>query len=280
MPTRPNAARVAERIAALADQVELVGLTDNHAGQPRMSPLAAVALAREQGVSTVVHVSCRDRNRLALQSQVVGAAALSSDGVLCLYGDPVEGVPRVKDLTTTALLAEARKWIEPATTALGCVANPFHPDLDRELRLLQRKIDAGAEFVQSQMVFDLDRLRGFLDRAAGILGGVRFYAGVGILRNRRMADHVNTLPGLALPDSAHRQICAGGGVELAVELATRLAEVPGVDALHVYPLGAETSVTEVSGAYRQARGLPPRRREAPGRPIPVSEASFRKGSGR
>jgi len=69
LPGTPEALRVRERIAALADTVDLVGLTDNHAGRPRMSPLAAVALAREQGVATVVHVSCRDRNRLALQSQ-------------------------------------------------------------------------------------------------------------------------------------------------------------------------------------------------------------------
>src|ERR687885_3069093 len=119
LPGTPDALRVRERIAALADTVDLVGLTDNHAGQPRMSPLAAVALAREQGVATVVHVSCRDRNRLALRSQVVGAAALEAEGVLCLYGDPVPEVPRVRDLTTTMLLAEARKWAEPHPLALG-----------------------------------------------------------------------------------------------------------------------------------------------------------------
>src|SRR6266480_5890823 len=110
LPGTPDALRVRERIAALSDTVDLVGLTDNHAGRARMSPLAAVALAREQAVATVVHVSCRDRNRLALQSQVVGAAALGSDGVLCLCGDPVEGIAHVKDLTTTALIATAKQW--------------------------------------------------------------------------------------------------------------------------------------------------------------------------
>jgi 5,10-methylenetetrahydrofolate reductase len=68
LPGRPDAARVRERIAVLADAVDVVGLTDNHAGQARMSPLAAVALAREQGVATIVHVSCRDRNRLPRSS--------------------------------------------------------------------------------------------------------------------------------------------------------------------------------------------------------------------
>src|SRR5256714_13757138 len=118
LPGTPDALRVRERIAALADTGDVVGLTDNHAGQPRMSPLAAVALAREQGVATVVHVSCRDRNRMALQSQVVGAAALGSEGVLCLYGDSVEDVPHVRDMTATALIAHSRGWAAPHELAV------------------------------------------------------------------------------------------------------------------------------------------------------------------
>src|SRR5919204_5911172 len=152
LPATPDALRVRERIAALADTVDVVGLTDNHAGQARMSPLAAVALAREQGVETIVHVSCRDRNRLALRSQVVGAAALGSEGVLCLYGDPVPGVPRVRDYTTTRLLAEAKSWAAPHDLSLGCVVDPFAADPDAELALLGRKVSAGADFVQTQMV--------------------------------------------------------------------------------------------------------------------------------
>jgi methylenetetrahydrofolate reductase (NADPH) len=260
LPAGPDALRVRERIAALADTVDLVGLTDNHAGQPRMSPLAAVALAREQGVATVVHVSCRDRNRLALQSQVVGAAALGSEGVLCLYGDPVDGAPRVRDMTATALIAAAKGWAAPHRLAVGAVVNPFAADQERELGLLERKLAAGADFLQSQMVFDLDALRAFLDRAGGRLDGVRFYAGVALLRDRRMADRARGLPGCLLPDAAHRQISAGGGLELATELATELAGTPGVDALHIFPLGAEAETRAVAQAFRSARGVPARRR--------------------
>src|SRR4051812_28169403 len=107
LPAEADGQRVSDRIAVLADTVDVVGLTDNHAGQPRMSPLAAVAIAREQGVGTIVHVSCRDRNRLALQSQVVGAAALGAEGVLCMQGDPVAGVDHVADMTATELIARA-----------------------------------------------------------------------------------------------------------------------------------------------------------------------------
>lgn len=259
LPGTADAVRVRERIATLADTVDLVGLTDNHAGQPRMSPLAAVALAREQGVRTVVHVSCRDRNRLALQSQVVGAAALGSEGVLCIYGDPIDGIPRVKDLTATSLIATAKQWAEPHELAVGAVVNPFAPDPDRELRLLDRKLAAGADFVQSQMIFDLEALRAFLERAADLLDGVRFYAGLALLRSERMAEHARGLPGCLLPDHAYRQISMGGGVALATELATELAATPGVDALHVYPLGAEEATREVAGAFRSRRGAPAQR---------------------
>jgi methylenetetrahydrofolate reductase (NADPH) len=260
LPATPDAVRVRDRIAALADTVDVVGLTDNHAGQPRMSPLAAVALAREQGVATIVHVSCRDRNRLALQSQVVGAAALGSEAVLCLYGDPVDGVPHVKDLTATALIAEARGWAAPHELAVGAVVNPFAADLDREIRLLERKLAAGATFVQSQMVFDLEALQRFLERTADLLEGIRFYAGVALLRDRSMADRVRRLPGCLLPDAAHRQISTGGGLDLATELAASLAAVRGVDGLHVYPLGAETATRDVAGAFRRASGVPAQRR--------------------
>ena len=192
-----------------------------------MSPLAAVALAREQGVGTIVHVSCRDRNRLALQSQVVGAAALGSEGVLCIHGDPVEGIPRVRDLKATSLIAAAKQWAEPHQLEVGAVVNPFAPDLDRELALLERKLAAGADFVQSQMIFDLGALRAFLERAAELLAGVRFYAGIALLRNERMAERARRLPGCLLPDRAYRQISMGGGVALATELATEPPALPG-----------------------------------------------------
>jgi len=175
LPAEADGARVSDRIAVLADTVDVVGLTDNHAGQPRMSPLAAVALAREQGVGTIVHVSCRDRNRLALQSQVVGAAALGAEAVLCMQGDPVPGIEHVADMTATQLIARASAWSAPHPLALGAVVNPFAEDVDRELRLLRRKIAAGATFVQSQIIFDISRLEAFLSAAEDTLAGVRFY---------------------------------------------------------------------------------------------------------
>jgi methylenetetrahydrofolate reductase (NADPH) len=258
LPATPDATRVRERIAILARHVDLVGLTDNHAGKPRMSPLAAVALAREQGVATVVHVSCRDRNRLALRSQVIGAAALGSEGVLCLYGDPVPGVPRVRDYTTTRLLAEAKAWAAPHDLALGCVADPFAVDGEAELALLGRKVAAGADFVQTQMVFEVDALATFLDRAVegGKLDDCRVHASVPVIRTPRMIDVLNQALPFEVPERIGRQVAAGGGIDLAVETAMALAGLERVHALHVMSWGSEEAAGRVAAAFRAARGAP------------------------
>ena len=260
LPGTAEPVKVRERIALLADTVDIVGLTDNHAGQARMSPLAAVALAREQGVRTIVHVSCRDRNRLALRSQVLGAAALGSEGVLCVQGDPAGEAPPVRDLKATELIGHVREWAHPRALEPGAVVNPFAADPGRELRLLERKVAAGASFVQSQMIFDLDGLARFLARAADTLAGVRFYASVALLRSGAMAERAARLPGVVIPGGAAREIAAGRGVALATRLAAELASVEGVDALHVFPLGAERETPEVTGVFRSARGAPARQR--------------------
>jgi methylenetetrahydrofolate reductase (NADPH) len=260
LPGTAEPVKVRERIALLADAVDIVGLTDNHAGQARMSPLAAVALAREQGVRTIVHVSCRDRNRLALRSQVIGAAALGSEGVLCVQGDPAGDVPPVRDLKASELIGHVGEWAAPRPLEPGAVVNPFAADPDRELRLLEKKVSAGASFVQSQMIFDLGALARFLDRADGMLAGVRFYASVALLRDRAMLDRAERLPGVSIPESAAHEIAGGRGVALAARLAAELAALDGVDALHVFPLGAERETPEVAGAFRAAKGMPANRR--------------------
>jgi 5,10-methylenetetrahydrofolate reductase len=109
--------------------------------------------------------------------------------------------------------------------------------------------------VQSQMIFDLGRLEGFLSAAADTLADVRFYASVALLRSTQMAERACALPGVAIPGPALEQIGRGGGVELARELAAGLARLPRVDALHVFPLGAEAATREVAAEFRVALGV-------------------------
>jgi methylenetetrahydrofolate reductase (NADH) len=209
-------------------------------------------------VATVVHVSCRDRNRLALRSQVIGAAALGCDGVLCLYGDEVPGIPRVRDYTTTRLLAEAKSWVEPYELALGCVVDTSAVDVESELALLGRKVAAGADFAQTQMVLEPGRLASFLERATegGKLGDCRIHASVPVIRTRKLADILNGSLPFQLPRLAYSRIASGGGIDMAIEIAIALAELPQVHALHVMAWGSEEAAGKVAAAFRAARGAP------------------------
>jgi 5,10-methylenetetrahydrofolate reductase len=107
--------------------------------------------------------------------------------------------------------------------------------------------------VQSQMIFDLPRLEAFLSSAEETLAGIRFYASVALLRSERMAQRACALPGVAIPQRALAQISRGGGIDLARELAADIASISRVDALHVFPLGAEAATREVAAEFRVAR---------------------------
>jgi methylenetetrahydrofolate reductase (NADPH) len=141
------------------------------------------------------------------------------------------------------------------------VADPFRPDVEAELALLGRKVAAGADFVQTQMVFDPAGLAAFLEQAAegGKLGDCRVHASVPVIRTARMVEILNqTLP-CQIPEKPAAQIAAGGGIDLAVETAMHLAALDQVHALHVMSWGSEEQAGQVAAAYRAARGAPPER---------------------
>src|SRR6185312_16349044 len=117
-----------------------------------------------------------------------------------------------------------------------------------------------------QMIFDLQRFEGFLSAAEEMLTGVRFYASVALLRSARMAERACALPGVAIPQRASAQISRGGGIDLARELAAGLARISRVDALHVFPLGAEAATREVAAEFRLARGVSAQRPGGTGGP--------------
>ncbi|HUY96712.1 MAG TPA: methylenetetrahydrofolate reductase [Verrucomicrobiae bacterium] len=252
LPVRPDLTRVARALDDLAPAIPVVGLTDNHAGRARLSPLAAVPTCLRRGVRPVVHLSCRDRNRLGLRQQAVGAAALGASGILVVRGDPVPGQPRGPE-SVIEVLRRLPDWTAPDPCLRGAVVNPFAP-APRELRLLEAKVAAGVDFLQTQMVFDLAALDRFLDRVDGIVPQrVPIFASVGVLRSERMLEFVRgRLRDCPIPDGPAVRIRAGAGVELAIELARAIGERPRLR-LHVIPLGAEATVRRIARAYRGAR---------------------------
>ena len=252
MPRHPDLGRVQRAADLLAGSVTLVGLTDNHTARARLSPLAAVGLCRERGLEAVVHVSLRDRTRLGLQQQVLGAAGLGAAGVLVVRGDAgagrAAGAPSVAEA-----LAAIPGWVAPLALLRGSVVNPF-ADRRRELHLLERKVAAGVDFVQTQMVFDLVAFDQFLGDLAGVLPPtVTVFASVGVIRSARSLEFVRrALPDCPVPEHYADRISAGGGAEVAMEIAGELGARPELR-LHVISLGAEGHAARICAEFRARR---------------------------
>lgn len=245
----------AERFRGLADAINI---TDGAGGNCHMSSVAAAAVLRAAGLEAVCQVGCRDRNRIALQGDVLGAAALGVRNVLCLTGDDVSQgdhpqARAVFDLDAVNLLhtlrtmrdagqfASGRPLEQPPAFFLGATANPFVPPYAGRVDNLERKIDAGAQFVQTQFCFDLDRLRAFMDVvcARGLHHRAAILVGVGTLSSARalrwMAEHV---PGVVVPDAVIRRMAEAAdpraeGQCQCVEMIHALQRVPGVRGVHL-----------------------------------------------
>lgn len=265
---------------ALRGKVDAVNVTDNSAAHPHISGTAAAHLLVDRGLEPIQQFACRDRNRLALQADLLGAAALGVRNVCIMTGDDVSAGdhPEAKpiyDLDSVHLLRIARimrdegmylsgrKLDAPPSFLIGAVENPFAPPLDFRPMRLGKKIQAGAEFIQTQICFNLDRMRLFTAQA-GDLGNltVPILAGVFVPRTakgvRYLRDHV---PGIDVPDAvvarmegvpSERQ--GDEGVTIAVEIVHGLREMPGIRGVHLMAIRNEENLLRVI----EGAGLLPR----------------------
>ncbi len=203
-PRGVDAEPLLSHLAAVRGKVQAVNLTDNALGRVKMSPLVFGGMVRARlGLGVVVNVSCRDRNRLALQSDLLGAGALGLDGIVALGGDrlpPESGVTGVRDLNVLSLLrmvgrlnrgdtGEGKPALKtlPALVA-GVVANPNRVPLEPELDLLRRKAEAGAQFVLTQPVFDAEVGRRFAAAARSL--GLKVVLGILPIKHETMASYI------------------------------------------------------------------------------------------
>ena len=257
-PDSPDPDALLARARPFAGLVDAINITDGAGANCHMSSVAAAAVLRAAGFEPVCQVACRDRNRIALQGDVLGAAALGVRHVLCLTGDDVSqgdhpGARPVFDLDAVTLLRvlqgmsehgrfdSGRALERPLHLLLGATANPFVPPFAERVANLERKIDAGARFIQTQFCFDLDRLRAFMDavRARGLHRRAAIVVGVGTLSSakalRWMADHV---PGVQVPAAITDRIAAAAdqraeGQRIAVETIQALRGIDGVAGVHL-----------------------------------------------
>ena len=270
------------RARMLADYVDAVNLTDNASAIVRLSSWAAALAVMDEGLEAVCQLQCRDRNRLALQSDLLGIAAIGVPNVLLLTGDDVRAgdhpeAKSVYDLDSIQLIWAAAALRDegrlisgtpvtsPPRLFLGAVENPFAPPEEFRAARLARKVAAGAEFVQTQFVFDVASFRRFVEHAGelGLLERCRILAGVGPIRSRRALDRLRSgVPGVVVPDSVVHAF--GGvpdehfaevGIARCAELVAELREIPGVHGVHVMAFHPEDipEILERSGVAAERR---------------------------
>ena len=271
-PMSGDADNVREKAKELIGLVDAANVTDNQTAVVRMSSIAASYLAQEEGVDPIVQMTCRDRNRIAMQSDLLGAYALGLRNVLILSGDHQQfgnhfGSKNVFDIDSVQALAGLNRMMEhqvfiggspvkkPVEFFLGTTANPFADPEELQLIRLEKKIRAGARFVQTQGIYDLDRFESWMEkvRGRGLHEQAYFLAGIIVNRSIRSIEATSEVPGMDIPQHLIDRMRAtkdkpeaeAEGVKIAVELIDALKKIEGVSGIHIMAIGWESIVPTI-----------------------------------
>ncbi|MYC07684.1 MAG: 5,10-methylenetetrahydrofolate reductase [Chloroflexi bacterium] len=266
-PKGTNVAPMLERAESLRGAVDAFNLTDSHTARMSMSPIAAARLLLDRGLEPILQMTCRDRNRIALQADTLAAAALGVSNIVTMTGDHPGGgdhpdAKPVFDIDSTALLrtlAELRDGRDMSGADLrgspdlfvGAVVNPGADDLDREIGRMQEKISAGAAFFQTQAVYDAGDFDRFMRRVEGY--GVPIIAGCIMLKSGNMARNFNAnVPGISVPDAIIDRMdsAAESANARRIESADITAEIirdirPMCQGAHIMAIGWEALIPSV-----------------------------------
>jgi methylenetetrahydrofolate reductase (NADPH) len=270
-----------QRAEILRGSVDAINCTDNTSAHVHLSSLAAAHLLVEKGLEPIMQLTVRDRNRLALQADLLGAAALGVHNIVLMSGDDVTAgdhpeARRIYDLDSMQLIEVAagmrdrgtylsgRKLEQAPSFFIGAVENPFAPPLEFRPLRLQKKVRAGADFVQTQLVFDVPLFAHFMAMAGelGLFDKVFVIPSIGIPRSARGARFMKEkVPGLHVPDALIARMDktpparqADEGIAIAVELVAAVRQIPGVAGVHLIGINWEAGVARVA----EAAGLLPR----------------------
>jgi methylenetetrahydrofolate reductase (NADPH) len=250
--------------------VDAINATDGSGANCHMSSLAVCALLTRVGYAPIMQISCRDKNRIAIQGDILGGAAMGVCNMLCLTGDGVQAGdhPQAKpvfDLDCVSLLDIARtlrdehhfqsgrKITYAPRVFFGAAENPSAlPHAWRALRLA-KKVAAGAQFIQTQYCYDLKLLRDFMAQveALGMIGKVYILAGVGPLRSAKTAEWMRrNVPGMLVPDALIARLSGAKdqtaeGRAICVELIEEIREIRGISGVHIMAYRQEESVSEI-----------------------------------
>jgi methylenetetrahydrofolate reductase (NADPH) len=271
-PRGASTSKITETAAHLKGWVDAVNVTDNQGSNVRLASWAGSLAVLAAGLDPVMQMTCRDRNRIALQSDLLGAAALGVRNILVMTGDHPKfgdhpGAKPVFDLDSVQLLwalrtmrdqhvlLSGRKLDPPPDCFLGAVENPFAPPVPFRAERLGKKVEAGAQFVQTQFVFDVAAFGRWMAqvRDLGLHERCAILAGVGAVRSVRALDYMRDhVPGVEVPDHVFDRLRAvpadkhaAEGVKLAAEVVQEVSEIPGVAGVHLLVAGNERAVPEI-----------------------------------
>ncbi len=266
-PKGIETAQILEEAELIRDRIDAINVTDLQSSVMRLGSLAVSRILKEKGFEPIYQLTCRDRNRLALQSDLLSAAALGIKNILILTGDHTtagdhpEAKP-VFDLDSVQLLQAASKLQSgfdikgnkltggPPKFCLGAAVNPGADPLEPQIIKMEKKISAGAEFFQTQAVYDIDLFEKFLNKTKHLKAKV--LCGIVLLKSAGMAKYMNeNVAGVLVPDSLIKEMDeAKDKAKKSVEIASRLIKKlkPMCDGVHIMPIGWGKLVPEVLDA--------------------------------
>jgi 5,10-methylenetetrahydrofolate reductase len=285
-PDSADPQEVYDRAEIFEGWVDGINATDGSGANCHMSSVGICALLTRMGYSTILQIACRDRNRISIQGDVLGAAAMGVGNMLCLTGDGVQagdqpGAKPVFDFDCMSLLEtirimrdehrflSGRKITTPPAVFLGAAVNPFAPPYDFRPQRLAKKIAAGAQFVQSQYCYDVPKLRQYMDRVRdlGLHEQCFILVGVGPLASAKAARWIRSnVPGVHIPDSVIARLEGAEdpkkeGKQLCIDIIREVQDIEGVAGVHVMAYRQEELVAEIVHESGVLRGRKPWKKE-------------------
>lgn len=250
--------------------VDAFNLTDNQTAIVRTSSIASGSILAQMGLDPIIQITCRDRNRIGIQSDVLGAVALGIKNILCIQGDHAKfgnepAAKNVNDLDSMQLIQVLKKMRDeqvfsggekleaPIDIFIGAVENPFADPFEHRAPRLAKKVAAGADFIQTQAIFDLERFERWMEkvRELGIHKKVPILAGVIPIKSLGAARYMkNNVSGMIVPDALLERVKGATdkkaeGVKICVETIERLKKVEGLAGIHLMAVAWEEIVPEI-----------------------------------
>jgi len=272
-PQGANLTHLKEKAGYLKGCVDAVNVTDNQTAVVRMSSWAASLILLQEGLEPNFQMVCRDRNRLAIQSDILGAYTMGIRNMLCLSGDHqkfgnhpeaknVFDIDSMQLIYTTKTMRDEGKFLSgqdidvAPKLFIGAASNPFAEPVDFRVHRLAKKIAAGADFIQTQCIYNMDRFRSFMKQAVdmGLTEKCYILAGVTPMKSVGMARYMaNSVPGMDVPDSLIKRLKGAGkgkiaeeGIKFALEQIEEFKEMEGVAGVHLMAIEWEHKVPEIA----------------------------------